>query len=472
MRLVMKFGGGLLTSGAGVRDSALLVKERLDQGHQVVCVTSALGGVTDRLLKVVESTANPGEDEAHRVLQGLGEDLRRQHLQVAREAGVDEDLDELTSTMAGVVEHLQVALRALASGDQPARRRDEIVAVGEMLSTPTFASALSAMGAKARPLTGGEAGIVTDSNHGKALPVMASCETRVRDRLGPLLAGGVSPVVTGFIAQDADGAITTLGRGGSDYTASILGACLEADEIWIWKDVGGVMTADPKLVPRAGTIPALSYSEAAELAHFGATVLHPRTMSPAMKSEIPIRVRGVANADQGGTLISGRTSQTPGSVKAVTSTDGVGLIAVSCTGMAGVPGVAARVFESLARGDVNVMMISQGSSETNITMVVPGADIGASRRLLEEEFRNGGPVGETSLAEDIAIVSVVGSGMRGTPGVAARVFKAVAEVGVNVMMISQGSSELNISFVVGREDSGNAVASIHREFKLDDLSAG
>jgi len=470
MRLTMKFGGGLLTSADTIKQSARLVKERVEGGDQVVVVTSALGGVTDRLLKVAQDLVACQRSEARPLIEAFCDRLLNDHLSVARNVG-GHGRTEIESKLRGLVSLLGEDLRLVARKDRSARTRDRIASMGERLSTPIFACALSAIGVPAVDLTGGEAGIVTDSNFGDALPKMEICRKTVKGRLGKLLDEGITPVVTGFAAQDESGAITTLGRGGSDYTASILGSCLGVDEIWIWKDVGGIMTANPKVVREARTIPLISYSEAAELAYFGAKVLHPRTMGPAMQAGISIRVKDASDPDHGGTLVSNGTMDVSGAVKAVTSMDEVGLISVSGTGMVGLPGVAAKVFGSLAKGNVNVMMISQSSSETNITIAVRLSEVPLCRQLLASDFRGDAAVREIKFDEEVSIVSVVGSGMKGTPGVAAGVFKAVANVGVSVIMIAQGSSELNISFLVRRQDAEKVVSAIHREFRLHELSA-
>lgn len=464
MRLVMKFGGSLLTSGNGIRRSAGLALDEVGKGNRTVVVVSAMKGVTDRLAGSLDSV--PG-------VRGNREDLCRQlaelHLSAAREAIGPPVPGEICQTVSALASELLGSLSRYDQGDRSPHVIDEILAMGERLCAPVFSATLESMGCRSRPLTGGEAGIITDSNYGDAFPVMSACDEQIPLRLGGLLGGGITPVVTGFVAQDGEGLTTTLGRGGSDYTASIIGSCLPSDEIWIWKDVGGIMTADPAVVAEARTIPALSYSEAAELAHFGAEVLHPRTMDPAAEKSIPIRVKSAADPSGGGSLITSRSAGVPGSAKAVTKIDLVGLVAISGTRMVGVPGVAARVFDSLARVRANVVMISQSSSETNITIVVHRRDMPACRESLGKEFGGDETVTAIDFQEDLSVVSVVGSGMKGTPGVAARVFGAVADAGINVVMIAQGSSEANISFAVDRANGCGAVRAIHERFRLDSL---
>ncbi|MBU7004259.1 MAG: aspartate kinase, partial [Theionarchaea archaeon] len=298
MRLVMKFGGGLLVSQKGYSDCAKLVRDITAEGHEVVVVVSAMGGVTDQLVDAMDSL-DGGTSQGIGTLCGS---LRSLHQATAGGAGAADRIGEKIDDLIGILER---ALEKYAGGDGTAQRSDEISSMGERLSAPIFAHYLEELGVPTDSLTGGEAGIVTDSNFGNASPDMETCRELVGTRLGSLLDRGKTPVVTGFMAENAEGEITTMGRGGSDYTTSIIGACLGVDEIWIWKDVCGIMTANPKVVPEAKTIPLLSYSEAAELAHFGASVLHPRTMEPAMRSMIPIRVKDATRPDLEGTLIGG-----------------------------------------------------------------------------------------------------------------------------------------------------------------------
>jgi aspartate kinase len=262
---------------------------------------------------------------------------------------------------------------------------------------------------------------------------------------------------------------TTLGRGGSDYTAAILGACLDADEVWIWTDVDGVMTADPRVVPEARTLPEISYAEAAELSYFGAKVLHPKTILPAVERGIPLRVVNTFNPSHPGTLIIAEARPSEFAVKGITSIEGLSLVTVAGRGMMGVPGIAAKVFTAVAQEGISVLMISQSSSEQNICFVIRQEAVERALTALEMAF-------ETELARrnvdriwaqnEVAIVAVVGAEMKGTPGIAAKVFSALGKHGVNVISIAQGSSEYNISFVVDEEDMETAVRDIHQEFGL------
>ncbi|MEM1856292.1 MAG: aspartate kinase, partial [Candidatus Methanomethylicaceae archaeon] len=346
------------------------------------------------------------------------------------------------------------------------RSMDLILSFGERLSAPLMRAALIEKGVKAIDLTGGEAGIITDSNYGNAKPLMNLTEIMVRDRILPILKAGVTPVITGFIAQDSNGVITTLGRGGSDYTATILAAALDADEVWLWKDVDGIMTADPKLVPEAKTIPILSYNEVMEMAYFGAKVLHPLTVSPVQNKRIPIRIRNAFNKSHPGTLIREKPDMTK-KVKAVTAINNVSIINVGGAGMIGVPNVVARVFSALAANNVNVIMISQSSSQADISMVVKKSDLEKALKALKLELSNSEMIRDIYTIPNASVIAIVGEGMRGMKGIAAKTFTAVAEAGVNVLMIAQGSSELNISFAVLEEDMKKSVEAIHKAFELD-----
>ena len=342
-----------------------------------------------------------------------------------------------------------------------------------------LAAALRNRGERATAVEATEA-IITNGRHGSAAPLMDETREAAQARLMPLLAQGVTPVVTGFIAATKDGVTTTLGRGGSDYTAAILGASLDSDEVWIWTDVDGVMTADPRVVSEARTLPEISYAEAAELSYFGAKVLHPKTILPAVEQGIPLRILNTFNppsfppAGRGdergrGTLIVAEAAPSEFAVKGITSIKGLSLVTVEGRGMLGVPGVAARVFTAVAQEGISVLMISQSSSEQNICFVIRQEAVERALRALESAFelelarRN---VDRIWAQDEVAIIAVVGAGMKGTPGIAAKVFSALGKHGVNVISIAQGSSEYNISFVVDEGDMENAVRYVHQEFGL------
>jgi aspartate kinase len=349
------------------------------------------------------------------------------------------------------------------------RLLDAISGMGEMLSAPLLAAAIEARGVRSESADACDL-IVTTDQFGGAEPLMHETREKSQAWLGPRLDRGDIPVVTGFIGATADGVLTTLGRGGSDYSATIVGAAIDADEVWIWTDVDGVMTANPAEVPEARTLPEISYSEASELAYYGAKILHYKTILPAARQLIPVRILNSFNPAHAGTRVTADGHPSARGVKAVTSIHKVALVAISGTGMQGIPGIAAKTFDVVAEQKASILMISQASSENNICFIVTSADAGrvvrALRSALEFELMRG-LVEEISDDQSVAIVAAVGAGMKGTPGIAATVFGALGASGVNVIAISQGSSEQNISLVVTEKDAPEAVRAIHRAFQLD-----
>jgi aspartokinase/homoserine dehydrogenase 1 len=342
-----------------------------------------------------------------------------------------------------------------------------ISGLGERLLAPILAAAMGARGLQAEFVDAGEL-VVTDDNFISATPQIDVTRTQARQRLLPLLEKQIIPVITGFVAATPDGVPTLLGRGGSDYSAAILGAALDADEIQIWTDVDGVLSADPRIVPEARPLAELSYGEAAELAYFGAKVLHPKTMLPAIDRGIPISVRNTFNPSFPGTRVVAAASN-GGTVKAITVIRGLALITVAGRGMMGVPGIAARTFATVAAHGANVLMISQASSEQNICFIVPNDDAACVAEALEKAFADEirrRLIDRVTCEPDIAIVAVVGEGMRGTPGIAAKLFGALGERDLNVIAVAQGSSETNLSLVLAAADADPAVRHIHAAFDL------
>jgi aspartate kinase len=260
--------------------------------------------------------------------------------------------------------------------------------------------------------------------------------------------------------------MTTLGRGGSDYTATILGYCLDVDEVWLWSDVDGLMTADPRIVKDARVLPTVSFNEAIEMAIFGAKGLHPRALEPAMKSNIKVRIKNTFNPSHPGTLITAKPEKSNMIVKAVLLVKDAAMISVRGASMVGRPGTVAKILETLARENINVMMISQSVSESSVSMVIKRDALSRALNRLETALLGTGLVEDIESEDDVNVIAVVGEGMRGTPGVASKVFGAVAKRGINVRMIAQGSSELNISFVVKEEDGNEAVKAVHDEYGL------
>jgi bifunctional aspartokinase / homoserine dehydrogenase 1 len=465
MLIVMKFGGTSVGSAERIGQAAQLAADSAAQGHQVVVVTSAMSKVTDALIAA-----------ARQASAGHWDPAIRQQLYDRHKAVADAVIGNDPARHASVLEALRQRLdrfEKLCFGlsmvhELTPRLLDAISGTGEMLTAPLLSAAIAARGRASQPVDATDL-IVTTDQFGGAEPLMEETRSKTQARLQPVIANGEVPVVTGFIAATTDGVVTTLGRGGSDYSASIVGAALDADEVWIWTDVDGVMTANPSEVPEARTLSEISYSEASELAYYGAKVLHYKTILPAFRQRIPVRILNSFNPAHPGTRVSVEGDSAAAGVKAVTSIRGVILIAISGTGMQGIPGIAAKTFDVVAAQQANVLMISQASSENNICFVISAAEsprvLTALRSALEVELMRGHI--EEIAAEPVAIVAAVGDRMRGTPGIAATVFSALGTEGINVIAISQGSSERNISLVVRELDAAAAVRAIHRAFHME-----
>lgn len=463
MKLVMKFGGSSLATASKIKSTAKTVK-RFVAENRIVVVASAMDDVTDKLIEIGELAQKGEANKAQRVLSKLQALHSKTALQVSQRGSakkVGSEIsrlnEELGRTVAGI-SHLR---------EMTARSKDYLLSFGERFSTPLVATALQAVGVKSRSLTGSEAGITTDENFGEAKPLTEISYHQIRERLEPIMTRKEVPVVTGYVSATVDGSVTTLGRGGSDYTASLIGAGLAADEIWIWTDVDGLMTADPRIVKDAAVLQNVSFGEALELSYFGAKMMHPRALQPASEKKIPVRIKNSLRPSAAGTLVSSKETQSrDGIVKAISMIPNVGIVTVSGTGMMGAPGVAAKVFQTLGSNDINVMMISQGSSEATISCVIARKDLDKAVRALQLALLGQGYVDRVAAERDACIIAVVGAGMKGTHGVAARIFGAVASRKVNVRMVAQGSSEYNVSFVVHEARGPEAVRAIHEEFQL------
>ena len=464
--IVMKFGGTSLGDGEAINRAVDIVCQTLKDKGLVVVVVSAMSGVTDTLLAAATSAAQGDAETFHRARWHLTD---RHRLAITEVLNYEEARGQLMEEIEALLSDFESLCRSIhILGELTARGSDAVASLGERLTARILAAALRDRGERATAVEATET-IVTNGKHGSAVPLMDETREAAQARLMPLLAQGVTPVVTGFIAATKDGVTTTLGRGGSDYTAAILGACLDSDEVWIWTDVDGVMTADPRVVPQARTLPEISYAEAAELSYFGAKVLHPKTILPAVERGIPLRIVNTFNPSYPGTLIVAEAKPSELAVKGITSIEGLSLVTVEGRGMLGVPGIAAKVFTAVAQEGISVLMISQSSSEQNICFIIRQEAVDCALKALEAAF-------ETELARrnvdriwaqnEVAIVAVVGAEMKGTPGIAAKVFGALGERGVNVISIAQGSSEYNISFVVDEGDMEDAVRYIHQKFGL------
>ncbi|WP_424037307.1 aspartate kinase [Methanoregula sp.] len=462
MRLLMKFGGTSVADAQCIRRVVDILEKHHKAGDELVVVVSAQRGVTDQLIALAEKL--PTAPDCTEVAPLIAA-LRKRHMTTLEGAAPDY-VDEVGAVIEKRLASLQHILSAIHNlRELTPRSKDYVISYGERLFAPILGAALRQRGILSTVLDGCEAGILTTPQHGEATALYESDE-RIKKRIGPLLKNEI-PVIMGFMGCTGNGIITTLGRSGSDYSASIVGAGIDADEIWIWTDVDGIMTSDPRVINDARVLKSVSYIEVMELSYFGAKVMHPRSIDPAMRKNILVRVKNTFNPDAPGTMIVRNGHRDSRVVKALTYIDKVASININGAQMIGRPGVAKAIFSALADKEVNVMMISQGSSEANISLIVDESHIGAAVDALAFLVKNG-VVREVTRNKDVCAVAVVGAGMAGAAGTGGRIFTALGLAGVNVMMISQGSSEANISFVVRQEDGPRAVRVLHDEFRLSE----
>lgn len=465
--LVMKFGGTSVGSSQAMAEAVQIVKEARAAWPRVVVITSALSGVTNLLLEAAARAAR-GDTS---LLPDAEQNLFANHQTIAVSLIPDETrraavMDEIGGLVRSFVE-LCHAISVL--GEATPRALDAVASLGERMSARLLAAALQSTGIASKYVEATEL-IVTDDHFQSAHPDFDLTTERARRILLPLLEEGLTPVITGFLGATREGIITTLGRGGSDYSAGILGAVLPADEVWIWTDVNGVMTADPRLVPEAQTLPQISYSEIAELAYFGAKVLHPKTIRPLVEAGIGLRICNTFNPAHPGTRLvsNGQRGERakPGEkvVKAVTAIRKQRLITIEGRGMLGVPGVAARTFAAVASTGTSVPLITQASSEQSICFSVPSESAPSVLSALEKTFAlelAQRDIDRVWASEDVSIITAVGHGTRHTPGVAGQIFTQLGKAQINVLAIAHGSSDVSISMVVDSSETEKAVRALH-----------
>jgi len=461
--ITMKFGGTSVGDPDRLQDVVTIVQTNISM--QPAIIASAMAGITDTLLETAHYAVMR---ESNKVKSNF-EALKEKHFSVAHVLVTDpERKEKLISDQSVVFEQLAKLFNGVGLlKELSARSLDAIASCGEILSCRQIAAILSDKGIAAEFIDARKL-IRTNPRFGEAIVDFAVTDDRIRKTLLPLIEKNIVPVITGFIGSTEDGLTTTLGRSGSDYTGSIIGAATDSSEIWIWTDVDGVMTADPRYVKGAKVLPAISYREAAEMSYFGAKVIHPKTMLPAIEHNIPIRIKNTFNPSHPGTLISHTTPLTEQIVKNVTSIDHLSLVSIEGNGMIGVPGVSARIFTTLARIKVNVMMISQASSEHNVCIIIPQKDSANAVEALQDEFKKdiaAKYIDDIKMQNDVSIIAIVGESMKGTRGIAGKAFSALAQADVNVVAIAQGSSELNISLVVEQKDAPASVQAIHDIFQ-------
>lgn len=458
----MKFGGSLLDNEKKLLNVINIIKSYYSLDFEIVVVASALYGVTDKISTLCDEIKQINRNSLDLFL----ENIENVHINLVEKVIQDKkEKEKLLQLLKDLLnEFREVLLGIFILKDVTPKSRDYLFSFGERLSTPIVSFALKSIGINSVFLNGKEVGILTDSNFGDAKPLINTTKLRVHHKIEPFLKEKIIPVVTGFIGFDQNGNTTTIGRGGSDYSATIIAASINANEVWLWGDIDGLMTADTKIVKNALVIEEISFSEALELSMFGSKYMHPRALEPVMDSNISVRIRNANNRDNAGTLITQVPTRTYNKiVKSITVIRNTALIDVSGGGLIGSLGTAAKIFDALAKNQVNIMMISQTPSESSITIVVKKQDVDKAIMTLELNFL-GKLIKRIDVSENVAVIAVVGAGMRGIKGVAAKTFGAVAKRDINVIMITQGSSELNLAFVIEDKNCEEAVNVLHQEF--------
>jgi aspartate kinase len=467
--IVLKFGGTSVGNAEAIGKTVdIILKEKAAK----VVVVSAMSGVTDKLIAVSKKMTDLPSAVVEQECTRFYHSMLEQHKSAA--AGVVKD-KEVLENVCGRLEELCTELKVTLLGvgylgDLSPKSSDFVLSFGERLSVVIVAGALESRGVKAKALTGYEAGVITDSCFGCARPLYRRMEESVKSALIPLIDDGIIPVVTGFVAGDETARTTTLGRGGSDYSASLLGRFLDVDEVQIWTDVDGILSTDPKIVSSAQLINRISYVEAMDLAYFGAKVIHSKMIEPAMDANIPVRIKNTFNPGCEGTLIMSEREKIERVIKAVAVAKDVDILNLRGVGMAESPNIAGKVFNLLGENNISIPMIS-GSSESNLSFVVKKSDAQKAMNLIDENFVGNG-IRSLEVLEGVCIVTVVGVGMAGTKGIAAKIFQTACDNDVNIIMIAQGSSEVNISFVVKAEDGGRVVKALHKRFVDDEVKSG
>ncbi len=456
---VMKFGGTSMGSPECIARAADLVAATAARSS-VAVVVSAMSKVTDTLIDTLRQAEQGQEQEFEARLGMLSErhhEACRALLPEARWAPVEAKIDELLGQFA------RIARGILLLGERPPRSIDDAMSAGEKLSALLLSELLNSRGTPAEAVSGAEV-IVTDDVFGNASPLMDETSVRACERLLPLIEAGRVPVITGFNASTADGRPTTLGRGGSDFSASLVAAAVEATELWIWTDVDGILSGDPRLIPDARVLPEVTFEEAAELAYNGAKVLHPRTLAPVIDKEIPVWIKNSFDPAKPGTRIVSKLEGACG-VRAITSLPHVTLVSIEAASasMSGAQ-LMARALEAAARANVEVLLLTRSSFRQNFCMLVRTQEIDGLLESLQSELAlelAHGYVHPVRVDHSVGLLAVVGEGMRGTPGTAGRLFNAISGRDINIIAIAQGSSELTIAVVVRQDALEDAVRAIH-----------
>ena len=467
MKLVLKFGGTSLASVKDIQNVTNIVSE-LSNENEIVIVCSAVDGITDDLIHISEQIKKVNKKEANRVLAKISQKHKQFTTHIVTDSKIQKTLLDKMKSDLSELEELVHGLLLL--GEVTPRSFDYLASFGEKLSINLVSFALQQLKKKSVPLSGKQAGIVTDSNFGESRPLMDTTKIRLSKTIQDLFDKNTIPVVGGFSGADQHGNTTTFGRGGSDYTATIIASCIDADEIWLMSDVDGLMTADPKLVNNAKLLKEVSYAEAVEMAQFGAKQIHPRTFEPLVSKKIPMRIRSTFDLENTGTIVTASPSAaTKKTVKCASAIRNIGLVDLTGGVLFAAPGTAAKIFTLLADINVNVMMVSSNPSESSISIIVKKTDLDRTVNALEMSLL-GKTVKKIVTTPNVSIIAVIGSGMSGTVGIASKVFSAVQKRNVNVIMIAQGSSELNLAFVVKDNDCKSVIQALHEEFELANIN--
>jgi len=466
--LVMKFGGTSVGSVDALINATQIIRDAKKDWSRVVVVTSAMSGVTNLLLDSAASASQGTVDS----LSESASTLKEKHFAIADALIKDDKLREETKTEINTLILSLVNLcKAIAVlGEASPRAMDAVASLGERMSVRLLAAVIISAGVKARVIEATEF-VVTNAHYQNAHPDFKATTEKARAILNPLMDEGIIPITTGFIGATMEGVITTLGRGGSDYTAAIIASVLPANDVWIWTDVDGVMTTDPRIVKEAKTLPEISYGEIAELAYYGAKVLHPKTIRPVVEAGIGLRICNTFNPSHPGTRLkanghsNGKANKGEQVIKAVTAIRSQRLVTIEGRGMLGVPGVAARAFGAVASTGTSVPLITQASSEQSICFAVPSEAATPVLSALQTVFANeieDEDIDRVWMTEDVSIITAVGVGTRNTPGVAGQIFGKLGDNDINVLAIAHGSSDVSISMVVEAKDTENAVKALHQ----------
>jgi len=467
LKLVLKFGGTSLSSVKDIQNVAKTVGD-LSNDNKIVVVCSAVDGTTDELIQISEYIKKENKKDANRILARISQKHKQFTTHLVTDPKIQKSLLNKMKSDLSELEELVHGLLLL--GEVTPRSFDYLISFGEKLSINLVSFSLQQITKKSIPLSGKQAGIVTDSNFGESRPLMDTTRIRLSKTIQDLFNKKTIPVVGGFAGADQHGNTTTFGRGGSDYTATIIASCIDADEIWLMSDVDGLMTADPKLVKDAKLLKEVSYAEAIEMAQFGAKQIHPRTFEPIVSKKIPMRIRNTFNLKNLGTVVTASPStKTKKTVKCTSAIRNIGLIDLTGGILFAAPGTAAKIFTLLADINVNVMMVSSNPSESSISIIVKKSDLDRAVNALEMSLL-GKTIKKINTTPNVSIIAVIGSGMSGTVGVASKVFSAVQRRNVNVIMIAQGSSELNLAFVVKDNDCKSVIQALHEEFNLANIN--